>query len=67
MSGSPAIRGKKAITEAITGFLKEVRVTGFSVSEASYRTSGSLSAGWGRFTMKTVPKAGGPEKVEDVE
>jgi uncharacterized protein (TIGR02246 family) len=64
MPGSPAIKGKKAIIEALAAFLGSVTVTAFTTSDTRYGTSGHLSAGWGRFSMTTVPKAGGAPVTE---
>ncbi|HEX5855845.1 MAG TPA: nuclear transport factor 2 family protein [Thermoanaerobaculia bacterium] len=59
MPGSTALKGKKAILDAITGFLAANTVKDFKLSDTHHRTSGKLSAGWGRYTMVIVPKAGG--------
>ena len=64
MPGSSAIKGKKAITEAIEGFLKDTKVSDFVLTDTHYRTAGHLSAGWGHFRMTTVPKAGGAPTTE---
>ncbi|MFI5120798.1 MAG: SgcJ/EcaC family oxidoreductase [Thermoanaerobaculia bacterium] len=64
MPGSAAIKGKKAITEALEGFLKDLRVTDLVISDAHYRTAGHLSTGWGHYRMTTVPKAGGSATTE---
>lgn len=64
LPGSPAIKGKKAITEAIEGFLKDLKVTDLVILDAHYRTAGHLSAGWGHFRMTTVPMAGGAAHTE---
>lgn len=64
LPGSPAIKGKKAIAEAYAGWLKDVKVTDASVSDAHYRSAGKTSAGWGAWKMTTVPKAGGAATTE---
>jgi len=64
MPGSPAIQGKKAITDALEGFLKDLKVTDLVITDAHYRMDGHLSAGWGHFKMTTVPKAGGAATTE---
>src|SRR5471030_852551 len=64
MPGSPAIQGKKAITDALEGFLKDLKVTDLVLTDAHYRMDGHLSAGWGHFKMTTVPKAGGAATTE---
>ena len=64
LPGSPAIKGNKAITEALTGFLGAATVKEFALSETRYQTSGNLSTSWGHYRMTTVPKAGGEPKSE---
>lgn len=64
MPGSPAARGSKAIGEAFAAFLKDTKVTEFVLMDSQYRTGGHLSAGWGRYKMTTVPKAGGAPTTE---
>jgi uncharacterized protein (TIGR02246 family) len=64
LPGTPAARGGKAIAESFAGWLKETKVTEFVLSDSRYRTEGRLSAGWGRYRMTTVPKAGGAPTTE---
>ncbi|HEV8266815.1 MAG TPA: nuclear transport factor 2 family protein [Thermoanaerobaculia bacterium] len=64
MPGSAALRGKKAIGEAFAGMLKDLNVTEFVLMDSHYKTSGHLSAGWGRYKMTTAPKAGGAPTTE---
>jgi len=64
MPGSPAARGGKAIAEKFAALLKESKVTEFVLMDSQYRTSGHLSAGWGRYKMTMVPKAGGAPTTE---
>jgi uncharacterized protein (TIGR02246 family) len=64
LPGSPAIKGGKAIAEAIAGFLKDTKVTEFALTDTHSRTAGHLSAGWGHYKMTTVPKAGGAAHTE---
>lgn len=64
LPGSGAIKGKKAILEAYAGWLKDVKVTDAAVSDAQYRSSGSVSSGWGAWKVTTVPKAGGAPTTE---
>lgn len=64
LPGSPAIKGKTAITAAYEGFLKDVKVTEVALTDTHYRTAGHLSAGWGHWRMTTAPKAGGASKTE---
>jgi uncharacterized protein (TIGR02246 family) len=64
MPGMPAARGGKAIAELFAGLVKDVKVTEFVLSDSRFETSGNLSAGWGRYKMTTVPKAGGAPTTE---
>ncbi len=64
LPGSGAIKGKKAITEAYEGWLKDTKVTEVALTDTHYRTAGHLSTGWGSWRMTTVPKAGGAPKTE---
>lgn len=64
LPGSPAIKGGKAIAEAIAGYLKDTKVTEVVLTDTHYRTAGHLSAGWGHYRMTTVPKAGGAPTTE---
>lgn len=64
LPGSPAIKGKKAIAEAYAGWLKDVKVTDATVTDAQYRSAGKTSAGWGAWKVTTVPKAGGAPTTE---
>lgn len=64
LPGSGAIKGKKAILEAYSGWLKDVKVTEASVSDAQYRSSGNVSSGWGAWKVTSVPKAGGAPTIE---
>lgn len=64
MPGMPAARGNKAIAELFAGLVKDVRVTEFVLMDSHHETSGHLSAGWGRYKMTMVPKAGGAPTTE---
>jgi len=64
LPGAPAARGEKAIAESFAGWFKDTKVTEFVLSDSRYRTEGRLSAGWGRYRMTTVPKAGGVPMTE---
>ena len=59
LPGTGAIKGKKAILDAYSAWLKDVKVTDASVSDAHYLSSGNISSGWGAWQATTVPKAGG--------
>ena len=64
MPGMPAARGGKAIAELFAGLVKDVKVTEFVLSDSRFETSGHLSAGWGRYKMTMVPRAGGAPTTE---
>ncbi len=64
MPGLPAARGGKAIAESFAAWLKDAKVTEFVLMDSHYQTGGHLSAGWGRYKMTTVPKAGGAPTTE---
>jgi uncharacterized protein (TIGR02246 family) len=64
MPGSPAARGGKAIAESFAAWLKDAKVIEFVLMDSHYQTGGHLSAGWGRYKMTTVPKAGGAPTTE---
>lgn len=64
LPGTGAIKGKKAILDAYAAWLKDVKVTGASVTDAQYRTAGNISSGWGAWQATTVPKAGGAPTTE---
>ncbi len=64
MPGTPAARGGKAIAELFAGLVKDVKVTEFVLSDSRFETSGHLSAGWGRYRMTMVPRAGGAPTTE---
>lgn len=59
MPGSPEASGEKAIRAAYQGLFAANTVQDATVNDAHYKTSGSLSAGWGRFTLTLAPKSGG--------
>jgi uncharacterized protein (TIGR02246 family) len=64
MPGAPAARGAKAIAETLAAWLKETKVTEFTLMDSHYQTTGHLSAGWGNWKMTSVPKAGGDPTTE---
>jgi len=59
MPGSPEARGEKAIRAAYQGLFSANTVQDVGLTDAHYRTSGSLSAGWGHFSLTLAPKSGG--------
>lgn len=64
LPGTGAIKGRKAIEEAYTGWLSQMRVTAVAIADAQYRSAGDVSSGWGSWTMTTVPRAGGTPVTE---
>lgn len=64
LPGSGAIKGKKAIFDAYAGWLKDVKVTEAVISDAQYRSAGSVSSGWGAWKITTVKKTGGAPTTE---
>jgi len=64
LPGMAAIKGKKGITDAYAGWLKDVKVTEAAVMDTHYRSAGRVSAGWGAFKVTTAPKAGGAPTTE---
>ena len=63
MPGAPAARGRKAIAESLAAWLKDTKVTAFTL-KGQHRTAGRLSAGWGSWKMTSAPKAGGAPVTE---
>lgn len=59
LPGSPEASGEKAIRAAYQGLFDANTVQDATVTDTHYKTSGSLSAGWGRFTLTLAPKSGG--------
>jgi uncharacterized protein (TIGR02246 family) len=59
MPGAAALKGHKAILDALTALFAANNVPDFKLAETHYRISGKLSAGWGRYSMVLAPKAGG--------
>jgi uncharacterized protein (TIGR02246 family) len=64
MPGSPAVTGGKAIAESFAALVKDTKVTEFVLTDSHYLTGGHLAAGWGRYKMTMVPKAGGAPTTE---
>ena len=59
LPGAPEARGTKAIRDVYAGLLASFTVADASILNASYETSGNISAAFGNFTMTLQPKAGG--------
>lgn len=58
LPGSPEASGEKAISAAYQGLLSANTVQDVTITDTHYKTSGSLSVGWGRFTLTLAPKSG---------
>jgi uncharacterized protein (TIGR02246 family) len=56
---APEARGRDAIRKSYAELLTANIVTGATLENAHYRTSGNLSVGWGDFKLTLSPKAGG--------
>ncbi len=56
---SPEASGDRAIRAAYQGMLAANTVQDVTVTETHYKTAGTLSVGWGRFTLTLAPKSGG--------
>jgi uncharacterized protein (TIGR02246 family) len=65
LPGAAAIKGHKAILDALTELMTANTVTDFKLTDNHYRTAGKLSAGWGHYSMVMTPKAGGAA-IKDV-
>jgi len=55
----PEAKGREAIRKSYADLLAANTVTGASLADTHYQTSGNLSVGWGNFTITLSPKAGG--------
>ena len=56
---APEAKGREAIRKSYAGLLAANTVTGATLSNTHYQTSGNLSVGWGDFSLTLSPKAGG--------
>ena len=52
-------RGTKAIREVYAGYFEAYTVEDALLPNATYQTSGDLSAAWGNYVLKLKPKKGG--------
>jgi len=59
LPGSPEASGEKAVRAAYEGLFAANTVQDVTMTDTHYKTSRSLSVGWGRFTLTLAPKAGG--------
>jgi uncharacterized protein (TIGR02246 family) len=63
VSGEAEADGIAAIRAAYAGMLRGNTVKDVAFSGGRHRLSGSLAAGWGRYTLTLAPKTGGPDVV----
>ena len=56
---APEARGRDNIRKAYADLFAANTVTGATLTNTHYETSGNLSVGWGNFTLTLSPKAGG--------
>ena len=56
---APEAKGREAIRKSYTDLFAANTVTGATLANSHYQTAGSLSVGWGDFTLTLSPKAGG--------
>ena len=56
---APEAKGQEAIRKSYADLLAANTVTGATLANTHYQTSGNLSVGWGNFTLTLSPKAGG--------
>ena len=56
---APEAKGREAIRKSYAALLAANTVTGATLTNTHYETSGDLSVGWGDFTLSLSPKAGG--------
>ena len=57
--GMREARGEQAIRAAYQDILSKNTVKDAAVSDAKYKTMGTMSVGWGKYSITLVPKAGG--------
>jgi ketosteroid isomerase-like protein len=58
-----AVATGAGIRESFAGLFANYTIMAFKTLDATYETSGTLSVGWGRFTMTVTPKKGGAPVV----
>lgn len=59
LPGMREARGEQAIRTAYQGLLSANTVKDAALSDTKYKTTGNVSAGWGKYSITLVPKAGG--------
>jgi uncharacterized protein (TIGR02246 family) len=56
-------KGREAIQKGYEGLLRDMKVLEAKLTPAGMETFGDKSIGWGRYTLKLAPKAGGDPVV----
>ena len=56
---APEAKGREGIRKSYAALLGANTVTGATLANTHYQTSGDLSVGWGDFTLTLSPKGGG--------
>ncbi len=56
---APEAKGREDIRKSYAGLLAANTVTGATLTNTHYESSGNLSVGWGNFSLTLSPKAGG--------
>jgi ketosteroid isomerase-like protein len=56
---APEAKGREAIRKSYAALLAANTVTGATLANTHYQSSGDLSVGWGDFTLTLSPKSGG--------
>jgi uncharacterized protein (TIGR02246 family) len=64
LPGSGKITGRKAIAAAYAAWFEQVKVLDATISDAHYESGGNVSCGWGAWSVKSVPRAGGDTITE---
>jgi uncharacterized protein (TIGR02246 family) len=59
MPSAPEASGQQAIRAAYQGLFAANTVQDATITDTHYKTSRTVSAGWGRFTLTLAPKSGG--------
>ena len=59
LPGMREARGEQAIRSAYQGLLSANTVKDAALLDTKYKTTGTMSVGWGKYSITLVPKAGG--------
>ncbi|MDP9121935.1 MAG: nuclear transport factor 2 family protein [Acidobacteriota bacterium] len=62
-AGKPEVKGAKEVRAVYQALFAARTVKSVSFSDTHYQTLGDRSVGWGRFSVTSVPKAGGAVSV----